>query len=365
MKICRVRWTGYRVPFRSPYTSARGASLHREAIVLEVTADNGLAGLGEAVLMPETPEPLALLQAAMQLLAPNLINLEPHTWLATDDSDAAIMAVLAAIDVAICDLLASERGVSIANYLQAPARESVPVNALVTTPGPEASDAAHAAVSDGYRCIKLKVGMERSLQAERSRVGSVRDAIGPDVSLRIDPNGSWSVDQAIEYINELSQYGIEYVEQPIAEGRIEDLARVQANVTVPIAADEDISSLGAAQAIIEAKAAQVLILKPSRLGGIRPCLEIIRRASAAGIRSNVTTSIETGIGTAACLQLAACLPLDAPASGLSTGMLLETDLATPLLTPLDGLIRLPAAPGLGVRLSEAASPYLLGWQEAG
>jgi L-alanine-DL-glutamate epimerase-like enolase superfamily enzyme len=190
--------------------------------------------------------------------------------------------------------------------------------------------------------------------AERRRVAAVRDAAGYGARLRLDANGAWSVDQAIRTLGALADHDIELVEQPVASADIEALRQVRAASVIPVAADEAVESLATARSVIAAGAADLLVLKPMRLGGLRPTLAVAALAAEAGVRSIVTTTIDTGIGTAAALQAAASLPAGTPACGLATAALLESDLlATPL--PVErGVMTLPAGPGLGVSLSAAA-----------
>jgi L-alanine-DL-glutamate epimerase-like enolase superfamily enzyme len=203
-----------------------------------------------------------------------------------------------------------------------------------------------------------------SIDADLRCIASVRDEIGPDVKLRLDPNGAWSIDRAVRTINSLAEYDLEYVEQPIPPGDLNGLRRLQAAVDVPIAADEDVTDLETARRIVESGAAQLLVLKPQRLGGLRASQQVVEMANAAGLRCVVTTSIEAGAGTAACLHLAAALPPGSPASGLATAGLLASELTTPQLTIEHGAMRVPATAGLGVQLDGAAmAKYAGAWRE--
>ena len=370
MKIASLRWTTYRLPFRAPYVTARGAVTYREGLIIELTAEDGLAGLGEAAPVPEADVSGDALSRTLATLAPRLLRRQPNDFdvKALLDSDEAGRALACAVDTAACDLLARHRGVSVAHFLSPNAAAAVAVNALVTAPSPEsaARDAAEARVA-GFGAVKLKVGTAASLDEERRRVAAVREALGPDVKLRLDANGAWGVDQAIEAIRALAAYRVEYVEQPIAPGNLESLRRVQDAVATPVAADEDVTSPEAARRLLDAGAAHVLVLKPQRLGGLRPSREVIDAATAAGVKVVVTTSIESGVGTAACLHLAASLPDVGRAHGLATLDLLEDDLILDSGLPIvKGCMRLPEGPGLGVRLDEAAlARYSDGWREAG
>ena len=180
-------------------------------------------------------------------------------------------------------------------------------------------------------------------------MAAVRQALGPDVRLRIDANGAWGVEQAIRAVRELEEYDLEMVEQPVAAGDLPGLARVRAAVDVPIAADEDVTNVEAAERVLEAGAADVLVVKPMVVGGLHPARRII---DLAAVKVVVTTTIDAGIGTAAALHLAATLPPGGPACGLATGSLLTADLITRPLVARCGRMGLPDGPGLGVELDE-------------
>jgi O-succinylbenzoate synthase len=183
-------------------------------------------------------------------------------------------------------------------------------------------------------------------------VAAVREAMGPEMKLRIDANGAWGVEQAVGAIRKLEEYDLEMVEQPVAAGDLPGLARVHAEVHVPIAADEAVTGVGAAERVLEAGAADLLVVKPMVVGGLRPACRIIELAAAAGAGAIVTTSIDSGVGTAAALHLAATLPPGGPACGLATGSLLAADLITHPLVARCGRMELPDGPGLGVELDE-------------
>jgi O-succinylbenzoate synthase len=205
-------------------------------------------------------------------------------------------------------------------------REVVPVNALVDGP---------FAVQDlrAFPAVKVKV---RDL-AGVALVRSVREAVGPGVGLRVDANGAWDVDTATAMIARLASFDLEYVEQPVAT--IEDLARVRRMVDVPIAADECIRSLDDARRLAALDAADVIVLKQQPLGGVRAALEV---AEAAGVPAVVSSLMETSVGVAAGLALAAALPELPYACGLATLGSLGGDVTHDPLTPVDGALSVRA-----------------------
>ena len=131
-------------------------------------------------------------------------------------------------------------------------------------------------------------------------------------------------------------------------------ARVARELDTPIAADESMAGPDDARRVLDQGAAQVLVIKPMVVGGLRPARRIAGMAIAAGAAAVVTTTIDGGIGVAAALHLAATLPADGPACGLATASLLAGDIVTGAPAVREGRMTLPAAPGLGVTLDERA-----------
>lgn len=216
----------------------------------------------------------------------------------------------------------------------APLRDSVPVNVTVPAVGPEQ---AHAIVRrGGCRTAKVKVAEPgQTLADDQARVEAVRDALGPEGRIRIDVNGLWDVDSAVAAIGVLDRAagGLEYVEQPVAD--VADLARVRRSVAVPIAADESIRRAADPYRVRELEAADVAVLKVQPLGGVRACLRI---AEDIGLPVVVSSALESSVGIAAGVALAAALPELPYACGLATVQLLDDDLVTEPLLPVDGAL---------------------------
>ena len=199
-------------------------------------------------------------------------------------------------------------------------RDRVPVNALVD--GPFSVQEIR-----GFPAVKVKVRDVAGL----ALVAAVRDAVGPRVAVRVDANGAWDVDTAVGMITRLARYDLEYVEQPVAT--LDDLARVRRRVAVPVAADECVRTLDDARRLRSLDAADVIVLKQQPLGGVRAALDV---AVAAGVRAVVSSMMETSVGIAAGVALAAALP-DLPyACGLATLGGIAGDVTHEPLAPVDG-----------------------------
>jgi O-succinylbenzoate synthase len=224
-------------------------------------------------------------------------------------------------------------------------RDSIPVNVTVPDVDPET---AHRIVSgSGCTTAKVKVGTER----DSERVAAVRDALGPRGAIRIDANGAWSVDQAQKIIARLQRFGLEYVEQPVES--IEEMRDLRRRVDVPLAVDEPARSVEGAVNAARSEAADVLIVKVQPIGGVRAGMEA---ADRSGLPVVVSSALETSIGLAAGVALAAALP-DLPyACGLGTLLLLEGDVTDDPLLPVDG--------HLGVRRPSVSEEALARWEIA-
>jgi O-succinylbenzoate synthase len=175
----------------------------------------------------------------------------------------------------------------------------------------------------------------QSLADDEARLEAVRDALGPDGKVRVDANGAWDIVGATAAIARLDRAagGLEYVEQPCAT--VEDLAVVRRRVEVPIAADESIRRAADPYRVRDLEAADIAVLKVQPLGGVRACLRI---AEDIGMPVVVSSALETSVGIAAGVALAAALPELPHACGLATVQLLTDDVVAEPLLAVDGAL---------------------------
>ena len=212
-------------------------------------------------------------------------------------------------------------------------RTSVPVNVTVPAVGP---DRAASVVRDSSGCRTAKVKVAEPGQSEAddiARVEAVRDALGPGGAIRVDANGLWDVDTAVRMVRLLDHAagGLEYVEQPCRT--VEELATVRRRLDVPIAADESIRRADDPLRVARLEAADIAVLKVQPLGGIAACLQI---ADQIGLPVVVSSALETSVGLAAGLALAAALPELPYACGLATLALLGGDVTSAPFRVVDG-----------------------------
>jgi O-succinylbenzoate synthase len=211
-------------------------------------------------------------------------------------------------------------------------RDAVPVNATIPAVDPAT---AHALVTaSGCRTAKVKVADAGQVLADDiARVEAVRDALGRDGRVRVDANGAWSVDEAVEALKRLDAFELEYAEQPVRT--LEEMASLRRRVDVRLAADESVRTAEDPLRVAGLEAADIVVLKVQPLGGVRRCLDV---AEACGLPVVVSSAVETSVGLAAGVALAAALPELPFACGLGTGLLLDADVTAEPLIPVDGML---------------------------
>jgi o-succinylbenzoate synthase len=239
-----------------------------------------------------------------------------------------------------------------------PVRDRVPVNCIVPAVGPERAQKIVRASGCATAKVKVADG-PGSLPDDLERVAAVRDALGPGGAVRVDANAAWAVDEAIAAITALDRAagGLQYVEQPCRT--VDELAAVRRRVGVPIAADESIRRAEDPLRVAVAGAADVAVLKVAPLGGVRRALAV---AEACGLPCVVSSALETSVGMAAELALAAALPGLDMACGLGTGALLTADVVDDPIRPRDGWLPvLRRAPEPSRRAAVAAPAERVRW----
>ena len=358
--IASVRWRPWRIPLREPIVTGAGDMTEREGLIVRLETGDGATGIGECSPLPGESLSTTALAERIGELGRTLVGQSPtEAWTALPAGEHVPGADVA-IETALADLLAGACGVPLGHWLaeQAglppPAPAPIPANALLSALDPATlAREAEAAVACGLGTVKVKVGRDRAVDTERLRM--VRAALGIDAEIRIDANGAWSEQEAVAALVAHAAHGVALCEQPVAPGADAGarLARVRAASPIPIAADESCASLDDLRSLADADAVDAVVIKPLRTG-LAEARAMIREATARDLPCILTTTFDTGAGTALALHLAALLPEPRPACGLATLPLLAGDIMSACPTPESGAFPVPAGPGLGVTLDEAA-----------
>jgi o-succinylbenzoate synthase len=212
----------------------------------------------------------------------------------------------------------------------APVRDRVPVNTTVPAVDPET---AHAMVrASGCTTAKVKVAeVGQTLADDVARVEAVRDALGPAGMLRVDANAAWTLDEAVSALKALDVFALEYAEQPVRT--LKEMAQLRRRVDVLLAADESVRRAEDPLRVAGLEAADIVVLKVQPIGGVRRCLEV---AEMCRLPVVVSSAVETSVGIAAGVALAAALPELPYACGLGTLSLLDGDVTRDPLLPVAG-----------------------------
>lgn len=241
-----------------------------------------------------------------------------------------------------------------------PAADSVPVNATVPAIAPDAV-ADLLARYPGCRTAKVKVAEPgTTIDDDVARVAEVRRVMGPSAAVRVDANGLWSVDQAVEALERLAPLDLQYAEQPCRT--VPELARLRqriAGLGVPIAADESVRRASDPLAVARAGAADVLVVKAQPLGGITAAQAVV---ADAGLPCVVSSALDTSVGLGMGAFLAARAMSPGYAAGLGTAAMFTSDVTTTPLLPVGGRVpvrRADVSPELLDR--NAASPERTDW----
>src|SRR4051812_17489832 len=222
MRVVRIAWLPFRMPYAVPFTTAHGSEPVRHGAIIRVTADDGRVGLGEAAPLPAfgggtLDDTLAQIAKLAVRIAGQDLDAALELLDRLDYAEAGISAAACGFDTALLDVQAQAAGLPLAQLLAEDAAAVVPVNATVGTLDTAAAcRAAGQAAQAGILCVKLKVGIMGTRAAELARIAAVRSALGADVRLRIDANAAWDVPEAIAIIRAAERYQLELIEQPVA-----------------------------------------------------------------------------------------------------------------------------------------------------
>jgi len=326
-----------------PLQAAYGTVIERDVVFVRLSGGDGPDGHGEAAPLPDYDG------VSVEEVWETLRSYEPVIAGAATLNGAQLIeacrgvrdlpAAIAAIDLALWDRAGRRDGRPVAALLTDDPVERVPVNAtLPALDRAGAAEQAAAAARAGFGCVKVKVGVGD----DAGRVAAVRAAAGPELAVRLDANGAWTVDQAVRAIEALSPAGLELVEEP-CHG-LQAVREVRERVAVRVAIDETTREPGA----LGAGVADAVCLKISRCGGIAGLLAAATLVRASGAEVYLASTLDGPLGIAAAVHAAAALasrgPL--PHCGLATLGLFEG--LEDRLPAHEGAIEVPRAPGLGV-----------------
>lgn len=364
MKITRLETIPIRVPLNPELAIRSGRGGAHEVspfLLVRLHTNAGITGLGEVSCTPRwSGEDQFTAQHLLHTyLAPLLVGADPLAWGAIGEilrrAFAANPFTKAAVEMALWDIAGKAAGQPVYALLGGQVREFVPTKWSVTGVEPARAAAVAAwAIAQGFRAMKVKVGIEPD--ADVARVEAVRAAIGPAIKLGVDANGGWSVATALAVIPRLSHFDIGFVEQPVAPEDLADFAAARRGDSLPIIADESVYTMTDAKLLARSKAADVFSIYVGKAGGIGPARRIAEFARSVGIKCTLGSNLELGVGSAAMTHLAiatAAISTEEFPCDIIGPFYYTDDVIRERLPISPGVARASTAPGLGVELDEA------------
>lgn len=353
MRLEEIEVIPYSLPFREPYITARG-ELHERRLILVRIRGEGVEGWGETAAL-SLRGGIGIDEIAAEIRDrcwPGLLEGEVEArriWsaIARCRNRGASASAVAAVDIALHDLVGKASGEPVWRLLGA--KESAPVSCNATLPAANPAETRRLAqewAAEGFRTFKLKVG----LAGDVTQVATVRQTLGDEIAIRVDANGAWSVNDATDRLEALARHRIELAEQPV--GTFEQMVDLRRRVEVRVAADESLVSPFDARRAKELDACDVAAVKVAKVGGLGAAIEI-----AETMPAYLSSALEGPVGITAAAHAVQALRArggDAGvAHGLATERLFSATVGRGAVADGDEL-RLDERPGLGVEIDEEA-----------
>jgi len=345
MKISKVKTTVVTVPFTRPEIWAQGARPCITSVILEVTTDDGITGLGETL----GDERAAAEIEAMVRPGLDVFELEPlrHRY-------SGRSSLYAAVEMALLDIQGKAIGEPVHKLFGGAVRRKVAYMYYLLRDHPKVmAEEALRAVEAGFDTIYIKVGID--IQEDLTAIRSIREAIGLKPKLRIDPNEKWTVGTAARLGHYLEEFNLELLEDPIPRQDLGGMRRLRASLNIPIAAQESCVTLRDIFTVLANEAADIVLVDQHRNGGLTGMRRAAATVEAAGMPVYKHSGGELGISTAAATHTLSTMPNNLLASQtyyqFLEGDVIQEPIAKELLE--NGYIEVPDLPGLGVTLDRS------------
>lgn len=358
----------YALPEVKAYGMARALTSRRQAGLIEVETDDGVVGIGEAWGPPKvTAAYLELLRGYYlgrelydhELIWHDVVGRHYHLGIQNQ-----LVTCMGGLNVAIWDALGKTLDVPLCKLLGGKARDRIPVYAsggyLTRDPDNQLAAQLERVAGGNYPGFKIKIGL--SPRSDVERIGLAREIIGPEPLLLVDVNGNYTVDMTLESMRRTERYDVHYYEEPLAPQDYEGYRRLGQRASVAVAAGEAHYTAFDFKRLIETGGVDVLQPDITLCGGLDQARQIWQLGAQAGLRLSPHVW-GSAVGLAAAVHFMAALPAYPHTDNLPFPALMEYDvgwnalrdeLLTTPLQAVDGHVRVPEGPGLGIELDSGA-----------
>lgn len=353
MKITSIEVYAVRLPLKEPFIISYTTYDDMPSIIVKVETDTGLIGYGEGTpdehVTGETWEStFAILNHTIgpAMIGENPFNIEKiHEKM--DQLIYGAPTAKAAIDIACYDLMGKASNQPIYNLLGGRYHDTLEVPQVISILPPDVmAEKAKQAVEEGYQLLKLKVGTDKKLDALRIR--AVRDAVGPNVPIKVDANQGWQTSaEAMYVLQQVADCNLDWIEQPVVASDIDGLREIKQKTNIPVMIDEGLHGNKEMREVIVKRAADLINIKLMKCGGLYPATHLVHQAELAGLTCQVGSMVESAIASAAGLHLS-----------LAKRAIQSNELVGPLMFSKDvadiryevPFVYLTDAPGLGIEV---------------
>jgi L-alanine-DL-glutamate epimerase-like enolase superfamily enzyme len=312
MKITKIDSWRVTMPLAEPYTIAYETVHETTNVFLRVETNQGIAGYGCAApdeqITGETAD--SVLRAIEDAVKPAISNSDPlRPAMLLERLKPQLKnqpSTLAALDMALFDILGKASNLPLWRLLGGFRDRMKTSVTIAILPTKETAERARDCVSRGFKCLKIKGGI--NVESDVERVLKVRETVGKDIELRFDANQGFSVEDSLSFVEQTRKARLELIEQPTSKGQPDLLGRVTSSVPIPVMADESLMTLRDAFRIARRDLADMVNVKLMKVGGISEALQINAVARSARLEVMVGCMDEAALAIAAGLHFALARP---------------------------------------------------------
>jgi L-Ala-D/L-Glu epimerase len=356
LTISRIELYKLSIPLKEPFVISLGPIYSAENVLVLIRTNQGITGFGEcspfASINGETADTGMIVGQyfARALLGKNPLAIEDHIA-AMDKIIYGNSSIKSAFDIALYDIASRHAGVPLYKWLGGAKNKTIITDYTVSIGEPEKMAADAVKIKEqGYPAIKVKLGKNGTIDVER--IKAIREAIGPEIPLRIDANQGWSMEEAITTLQALAPFGIQHCEEPIPRWAFMELPRLRRKSPIPIMSDESCGDEHDAERLIQIGACDYMNIKLGKSGGIFKALKMVKLAEAANIHLQIGAFMESRLAMTAFAHFSLCSPIIEHFDFDTALMFSEDPISGGIVYEKNGVIELPDGPGLGAMVKE-------------
>lgn len=345
------------IPLKEPFIISLGPILNAENVLVIIHTQEGITGYGEcSPFMSISGESIDTCFIVGQYFAKlvkgkNALAIEDRM----EEMDRLIYgnsSIKSAFDMALYDIASQHAGLPLYKFLGGTNTKTIITDYTVSIgdPAKMAADAVKIK-EEGYPAIKIKLGKNGEIDV--LRIKAIREAVGNEISLRIDANQGWGVEEAITTLKALAPFGIQHCEEPILRWAFMELPRVRKESPIPIMSDESCGDDHDAQRLIQLGACDYMNIKLGKSGGIFKALKMVKLAEAAKMHLQVGAFMESRLAMTASAHFSLCSPIVEHFDFDTALMFSEDPISGGIVYENNGVVKVPEVAGLGARVEES------------